>query len=937
MARTDEAELAIRLEARVRDFERNMQRAERAANKSFKKIEGDANDTASKLESSFAQMGANMGNSLKAGLVGALSVGALTAIVGNLKAITSEVANVGNAAKRAGVDTKTFQELAYVAKVNRIEVDALTDGLKEMSLRADELVRTGAGPAQEAFERLGFTAASLKVKLQDPSALFDEIITKLERLDRAAQIRVADEIFGGTGGERFVELLGQGEGALKRLRQEAHEVGAVLDDEMIKKADEIDRQFNKIATTVGTALKGAVIDSVSALDQFFDRFNKLEEQADNTIKARLGEIFTQRQSMIEAVAKLEADKANSSGFELFGPDYDTQIADTKAEIARLAEEAARLKDVLDRRNGYDENFIFKTGDEAKDASPKVATLGKDVAGLNAAGKTGAAGINSFADAIRTLKGEIPGLSEQLANLDARTRIEGAYQAALQNARSIGDTLVAEKLRDEALAALGGKGAREAAGGGMLDLIGYAEGTDKGRGYNETLAYGKFSGGNRNLVTMTLDEVDAMQSEMLRHPENGFNSSASGRYQIVQKTLRGLRKSLGLSGSELYDPAMQDRLATELLRQRGNDPAGLKNEWEGLRGVDNDTIRKAYDGQSLTMGRVDPVVADQRKQAADERAKASEKERREADANAKAQVEGYARIVEGARAFSAEADVEREAMGLNALAAAKLRHEHQLLAEAQRAGLTLSPQQRTELGTLAQKMAEAEVATVNFGEAQGRAQEMAEAWRGIASGAVQGLVSDLMAGKDAGEAFAGVLGRIADQLIQMAVDELFANAFSGAGAGAGGGAGGGGWMSGIVSAIGSMFGFAEGGYTGNGKKHEPAGIVHRGEVVWSKRDVARAGGVGAVEAMRKGLRGYADGGLVGRAPIAAPRFSNSASKGASNAAPAITVTSNVTVNAGNGTKEDSEATAKATARAVDAQIRAIFAQEWRQRQRPGGSF
>lgn len=56
------------------------------------------------------------------------------------------------------------------------------------------------------------------------------------------------------------------------------------------------------------------------------------------------------------------------------------------------------------------------------------------------------------------------------------------------------------------------------------------------------------------------------------------------------------------------------------------------------------------------------------------------------------------------------------------------------------------------------------------------------------------------------------------------------------------------------------GFAEGGYTGAGGKYDPAGIVHKGEVVWSQRDVSRAGGVSRVESMR--LRGYADGGVVG---------------------------------------------------------------------------
>lgn len=63
------------------------------------------------------------------------------------------------------------------------------------------------------------------------------------------------------------------------------------------------------------------------------------------------------------------------------------------------------------------------------------------------------------------------------------------------------------------------------------------------------------------------------------------------------------------------------------------------------------------------------------------------------------------------------------------------------------------------------------------------------------------------------------------------------------------------------------GFAKGGYTGPGGRLEPAGVVHRGEVVWSQLDVARAGGVAVVEAMRRGLRGYDMGGIV--APRAMP--------------------------------------------------------------------
>ena len=76
-------------------------------------------------------------------------------------------------------------------------------------------------------------------------------------------------------------------------------------------------------------------------------------------------------------------------------------------------------------------------------------------------------------------------------------------------------------------------------------------------------------------------------------------------------------------------------------------------------------------------------------------------------------------------------------------------------------------------------------------------------------------------------------------------------------------GGGSWSDSQAQSF--MGEYSEGGYTGPGGKYEPAGIVHKGEVVFSQRDVARAGGVSRVEAIRK--RGYADGGVVGGLPTA----------------------------------------------------------------------
>lgn len=69
-------------------------------------------------------------------------------------------------------------------------------------------------------------------------------------------------------------------------------------------------------------------------------------------------------------------------------------------------------------------------------------------------------------------------------------------------------------------------------------------------------------------------------------------------------------------------------------------------------------------------------------------------------------------------------------------------------------------------------------------------------------------------------------------------------------------------------------WAEGGYTGDGGKYEPAGIVHKGEGVLSQEDIASIGGPSAFMQLlatirgRRG-RGYSSGGLAG-ATGSAPR-------------------------------------------------------------------
>lgn len=136
--------------------------------------------------------------------------------------------------------------------------------------------------------------------------------------------------------------------------------------------------------------------------------------------------------------------------------------------------------------------------------------------------------------------------------------------------------------------------------GVLELIGKHESNGD---YNRV--YGK--GVKRvDLTNMTIDQVQQWQRDYVNA---GSPSAAAGKYQIVTNTLAGLEKQMGLTGKEKFDEAMQDRMALQLLENRGINKfkAGtmttgqivkeISKEWASISTLNGGG---SYDGDGLNM-------------------------------------------------------------------------------------------------------------------------------------------------------------------------------------------------------------------------------------------------------------------------------------------------------------------------------------------------
>jgi len=187
------------------------------------------------------------------GLGGLISGGMLSAGLGSMM---TDFADSGREidlwAGRLGMGRAALQGLIAVGGRFGVEQDAMIDGLKELSLRADEFAETGAGGGGDAFQRLGLSQDDLAAVKGDTAALFELIRSKMEGIqDVAARQRLADELFGGQGGEQMTEMLSAGTADLQRMRDEADRMGAILSDEDIAGARDLSDGLRRLTGILG--------------------------------------------------------------------------------------------------------------------------------------------------------------------------------------------------------------------------------------------------------------------------------------------------------------------------------------------------------------------------------------------------------------------------------------------------------------------------------------------------------------------------------------------------------------------------------------------------------------------------------------------------------------------------------------------------------------
>ena len=248
---------------------------------------------------------------------------------------------------------------------------------------------------------------------------------------------------------------------------------------------------------------------------------------------------------------------------------------------------------------------------------------------------------------------------------------------------------------------------------------------------------------------------------------------------------------------------------------------------------------------------------------------------------------------------------------DAIEFARVRAE--LLTAAQRDGKQITPELTAEIDRLAQ-------AQVQAGNAAQKAADDMQALEERGKKGAEALSDVFMSVLDGSMSAEEALGQLLLQMAKVQMQKAMLGLFEG---------------SGVGGVIGGLLGFADGGFTGQGGKYEPAGVVHKGEYVFSKETVQRLGAGNLDRLHRSARKGYASGGLVGDTGKVARASGDSLRDSAGVSAPAVTINAPVTVNANGGTPEQNADLAGLVAAQTERMFRDLIRHELVKQMRPGG--
>lgn len=474
--------LVVALEARIAQFEQQMNKAVRGAYGAASKIEKAflaSNDNIAKRALSRSGFSSAIGQGLDevkgramdaassmpvlggalaalgpAGIAAGVAIAGVAVALNQARQAAQFADDLSAVANKLSLTAESWQELIYAAEANDIEIPKAEQAISDLNAALGAL-QSGVGDAKirKALEALGIPQSQID-SLRTAEDLLPILADHINQLGtEAEQVQLARKF--GVGD--LLPLLRQGSAGIAELRLKARDLGLVLDEETVQSTANLNEELRVADARLQTAsrrlgtefvpalvgVKTALADAASGLAGFFKWIGDFDSDG-RKVQQKIGQIS----SAYERASKARsgywgAVQAGASGLEALNPAARERIAkQAEVDAARLQEE---LKAIVARQNqGWEDTF-----------NPKDKPKPKPSGGGGDSGKPTAATTDT--DTYEALYAKIAGDSYKLFVEQFKKQVlatgEGNADGASKSLRGPNDLVPSEEAVRDALAPL----------------------------------------------------------------------------------------------------------------------------------------------------------------------------------------------------------------------------------------------------------------------------------------------------------------------------------------------------------------------------------------------------------------------------------------------------------------------------------------------------
>ncbi|MBQ9396223.1 MAG: hypothetical protein IJU23_12030 [Proteobacteria bacterium] len=255
--------------------------------KDIENIGNEAEKTQGKTQGAFSKMAEDIAHVTQA----AQGVFTVLSKIGNMAVgAISKGDDIAKTARALHINAQAYQELDYAAQRGGASHEQYVQSLKVLDKQLAQL-QGGSKEVASAFKQIGISQKDLSGKdLEGSLYAISDALGKME--DRGKAAKVAQTLLG-TQGYKTAEAFAVGAEELDKLRQEARETGAIMDDMTLDLAENgadellnVQLQIQSIWQKISVAVMPTVVKVLEKIDALF------KENADtiNQIAAFVGQL-----------------------------------------------------------------------------------------------------------------------------------------------------------------------------------------------------------------------------------------------------------------------------------------------------------------------------------------------------------------------------------------------------------------------------------------------------------------------------------------------------------------------------------------------------------------------------------------------------------------------------------------------------------------------